>query len=164
MINQLYSSASTSVNSQKLPAIYKKLNWDEIGGFSCVLDYGAGKYTNHIKKFVNERLGAYFPYDPYNISAEENQFALSKNPTIIICSNVLNVITPWEAMCKVHSKIRSYQVPYFISIYEGDRSYISRQTKQGCWQWNMPICEFIYSDEIYYKGIITLSEYKKFIR
>ena len=48
---QTYTSANTSVNSKRLPAIYKKIDWYRIKNYYgdlVVLDIGAGKYTQHI--------------------------------------------------------------------------------------------------------------------
>ena len=52
---QTYTSANTSVNSKRLPAIYKKIDWYRIKlqyNKLVVLDIGAVKYTQHIKEYI----------------------------------------------------------------------------------------------------------------
>ena len=73
MTIQEFTSAKTSINSKRLPAIYNKLNWSKLWRDSAsippvVLDVGAGKYISHIKEFVESQGFVYAPYDPYNLS------------------------------------------------------------------------------------------------
>ena len=44
---------------------------------------------------------------------------------------------------------------YFIKVYEGDKTFIGKQTKKNCWQRNQPTESYMYSDEIIKCGIIT---------
>ena len=44
-MSQKYTSAATSINSAKLPAVFKKLPEKPV----ALLDYGCGKYTDHIR-------------------------------------------------------------------------------------------------------------------
>ena len=56
------TSKNTSINVKKLPAIYGRLNWDalrerwaKITNFErtpVVLDFGCGRYTDHIEHFL----------------------------------------------------------------------------------------------------------------
>lgn len=145
---QTYTSANTSVNSKRLPAIYKKINWDKIKnhyGNLVVLDIGAGKYTKHIKEYIESKGGEYIPYDPYNLSPADNLYASANfhRATAIICSNVFNVIKEKKVIYDLHGMITKYNVPYFISVYEGDKSWIGHETKKGCWQRNEEIYAYI---------------------
>lgn len=134
---QQYTSANTSVNSKRLPAIYNKIKWNLFRG-GVVLDIGAGKYTEHIKNYLKAWDITYLPYDPYNLSAADNLYASSRfhEATCVICSNVFNVIKEMQVIYDLHDMITSFKVPYFITVYEGDKSWLGRETRKGCWQRN----------------------------
>ena len=61
-MKQEFSSANTSINSTKLPAIYNKIDWKKVRNnwyethdemsWPFVLDYGCGRYTEHINEFL----------------------------------------------------------------------------------------------------------------
>lgn len=134
---QQYTSANTSVNSKRLPAIYKKIKW-ELFANGVVVDIGAGKYTNHIKEFLKTWNIDYVPYDPYNLSVAENLYASCRfhEASCVICSNVFNVIKEMQVIYDLHDLITSFNVPYFITVYEGDKSWLGHETRKGCWQRN----------------------------
>ena len=145
---QTYTSANTSVNSKRLPAIYKKIDWYRIKlqyNKLVVLDIGAGKYTQHIKEYIESKGGEYIPYDPYNLSPADNLYAGANfhRATVVICSNVFNVIKEMDVIYDIHDMITKYKVPYFISVYEGDRSWIGHETRKGCWQRNETIDAYL---------------------
>ena len=166
---QTYTSANTSVNSKRLPAIYKKIDWYRIKlqyNKLVVLDIGAGKYTQHIKEYIESKGGEYIPYDPYNLSAEDNLYASANfdRATAIICSNVFNVIKETDVIYDLHEMITKYNVPYFISVYEGDRSWIGHETKKGCWQRNETIDAYLINcREGIFNKVITNSFYSWYI-
>ena len=166
---QSYTSAGTSVNSKRLPAIYKKIDWEKIKnryGNLVVLDIGAGKYTQHIKEYIESKGGEYIPYDPYNLSPADNLYASANfhRATVVICSNVFNVIKETDVIYDLHSMVVSYNVPYFISIYEGDKSWIGHETRKGCWQRNETIDAYLmnYREGIFNK-VITNTDYASYI-
>lgn len=166
---QTYTSANTSVNSKRLPAIYKKINWDKLKvnyGDLVVLDIGAGKYTQHIKEYIESKGGEYIPYDPYNLSPADNLYAGANfhRATVVICSNVFNVIKEMDVIYDIHDMITKYKVPYFISVYEGDRSWIGHETKKGCWQRNETIDAYILNfRESICNKVITNVDYLRYI-
>lgn len=158
---QQYTSANTSVNSKRLPAIYKKINWNLFAN-GVVLDIGAGKYTNHIKEFLKTWNIDYIPYDPYNLSAAENLYASCRfhEASCVICSNVFNVIKEMEVIYDLHRLITSFKVPYFITVYEGDKSWIGTETRKGCWQRNETKDAYIInSKEVLRGSVITRKDY-----
>lgn len=159
---QKYTSKNTSINHSRVPYLVKHIDWGQFKGGRC-LDYGSGKLNPETSCMISEEKIQYLPYDPYWLDEQENNKAMSLYPTIVICSNVLNVIDDDNVMHHIHQYIRGLKVPYFIKIYEGDKSYISRETKKDCYQRNWLTEEYLYSDEVIYKGIITLPEYKKYI-
>lgn len=166
---QSYTSAGTSVNSKKLPAIYKKIDWGKIKnryGNLVVLDIGAGKYTQHIKEYIESKGGEYIPYDPYNLSPADNLYASANfdRATVVICSNVFNVIKEEKVIYDLHNMIVSYNVPYFISVYEGDKSWIGHETKKGCWQRNEEIFAYILNvHEGVFNRVITDVDYSSYV-
>lgn len=166
---QKYSSKNTSVNSVLLPAVYNKVNLSDLRkdckkSFPIILDYGCGKNTDHVMDFCNHEFCLWRGYDPHNKSYAENIFALSSKPDIIVCSNVLNVIDEDDEILKIHILLRSFNKPYFITVYEGNKSGVGRKTKEDCWQRNQRLSKYKFRDEITYKGVLTKPEYVKYIK
>lgn len=159
---QNYTSKNTSVNHKKVPYLINHIDWKQFKGGRC-LDYGSGKLNPETFYIISGEGIQYLPYDPYWLDEITNSKAMCLYPTIVICSNVLNVINSSEEVKRIHNYIRGLKVPYFIRIYCGNKSGIGRETKKDCWQRNQVVEDYLYSDEIIYKGIITLPEYKKFI-
>ena len=168
-VTQTYTSANTSVNSKRLPAIYKKIDWYRIKlqyNKLVVLDIGAGKYTQHIKEYIESKGGEYIPYDPYNLSPADNLYAFANfhRATAIICSNVFNVIKEEKVIYDLHGMITKYNVPYFISVYEGDKSWIGHETKKGCWQRNEAIDAYLMNcREGIFNKVITNVDYASYV-
>ena len=135
-MTQEFSSAMTSINSKKLPAVYHKINWEKLNPGFKILDWGSGRFIDHISNFIKEKGGNYYPYDPYWIDKEHNIMAKKLQPDIIISANVLNVIKEEEVIRFIIRTLLNYNCPVVFSIYEGDKSGIGRETKKGCWQRN----------------------------
>ena len=93
---QTCTSARTSINSGRLPAVYSRIPYFTA---RVVLDWGCGKYTDHIRAALPGHL-CYLPYDPFNQPEDVNRDTLALvriaiqtgTPVTAICSNVLNVI------------------------------------------------------------------------
>lgn len=163
---QQYTSANTSVNSKRLPAIYKKIKWELFEG-GVVIDIGAGKYTDHIKDFLKTWNITYLPYDPYNLSVADNLYASSRfhEATCVICSNVFNVIKEMQVIYDLHDLITSFKVPYFITVYEGDKSWLGRETRKGCWQRNETKEAYIINHkETLVGSVITREIHREYVR
>lgn len=131
MTEQKISSAYTSVNSKKVPAGFCKIRWAALPQPFVLLDYGCGRYINHVKKFVEKKGGVYHGYDPYWVDEKDNETALSCNPDIIVCNNVLNVIQEDEIIEHILELLLSYGKPMVIKIYEGDGSGVGKVTPNG---------------------------------
>lgn len=177
---QVITSKNTSINSSKLPAVYNKIDWDKLwtewviqnGGLNpigIILDYGCGRYTQHIQDFVNSKGFYYIGYDPYwnNIDFNTEIEQISKinggGLAAVICSNVLNVIPWWTGVKRVSSLVHylGYLANhrYFITVYSGDNSHHGRETKKDCWQWNRPTESYLFAcDDIIKKNVITYKE------
>lgn len=133
---QIATSKFTSVNSSRLPAVYNKINFEKIKRFlnvpfPTILDYGCGRYTQHIQNFI-PRDFLWQGYDPYwsPINIENKYF------DIIVCSNVFNVIDDEQEVIRIHQWIKKHSRLYFITTYKGDKSDIGRYTKKDCYQSN----------------------------
>lgn len=159
---QKYTSKNTSANHKKVPYVVNHIDWKAFAGGRC-LDYDSGKLNPETFYIISGNEVHYLPYDPYWLDEKTNNKAMSLYPTVVICSNLLNVIDSDEEVKRIHDYIRGLKVPYFIRIYSGDKSGIGRETKKDCWQRNQIAENYLYFDEIIYKGIITLPKYKKYI-
>lgn len=161
-MTQTYTSANTSINSTKLPAVYNKIDWEKaILTNRTVLDYGCGKFNN-AKDFVEETGFEWHGYDKYNRSREENGSVLDflldyLRADITVCSNVLNVIDSEEEIKKIARIIRNYSNHYFVTVYEGDKSGNGKSTKWDCYQRNESVKEYLkyFPNAVVYKGVIT---------
>lgn len=159
---QSHTSKNTSVNHNELPYLVKHIDWERFKGGRC-LDYGSGKMNIKTYCFIAGSGVQYLPYDPYWLDDITNSKAMNLYPTVVICSNVLNVIDDDYEMERIHDYVRGLRIPYFIKIYEGNCSGIGKETKKDCWQRNELTINYKREDEIIYKGIITKPEYKRFI-
>ena len=174
MSNQQYNSANTSINKTKLPAIYNKIDWEKLrknwynnhNYMPYVYDYGCGRYTNHIRKFLEEKGFEYVGYDPYWRS--EGKWLRKNPPAVVICSNVLNVIAEDNIVKEIIKKLQSYKQPYFITVYEGNGSGIGAVSQKNCYQRNLKTASYRFFYE--YKGfaikksVITDEKYKKYLK
>lgn len=155
---QKHSSKNTSINTVRLPAVYKNIHWRRYNNFVDqyhVIDIGCGRIETQqmIKKLMNGYgIKRFYPWDPYHeciISKSKTLQVMNNTETkkIIICSNVLNVIDNDDDLNVLITSICDMSViqepngiyrmnPVFITVYEGDKSSIGRETKKDCWQRN----------------------------
>ena len=132
---QEFSSAATSINSNKLPAIY---NMVEFRPGDVVVDFGGGKFDNAVN-YLKDKNVTLLVYDPYNRSAEHNKEVLRLlkehgGADAAVNSNVLNVIKEpeaREAVLKNIKKITKRGAPIYITVYEGRGDGAEGPTKSG---------------------------------
>lgn len=142
-MQQEYKSAATSINSKKVPALFKRIGWSP---GTVNLDWGGGKYDTATDYLAGIGVKN-FIYDPFNRTPEHNAKigALGSYDTATI-SNVLNVIKEpeirKEIICKVLDFLRKGGIIY-VGVYEGNASGIGRQTKEGSWQTNMKTASYL---------------------
>lgn len=140
---QTCKSAETSINSTKVPAIFRKLPWSK-AKLACQsnfvnVDIGGGKFdtaTEYLQQFGIKNL----IFDPYNRDLSHNlkvimEVAVDPANTATI-SNVLNVIKEKEKRLDVLRTAKKWANVVFIKVYEGNKSGIGKNTKKGCWQEN----------------------------
>lgn len=140
MSNQKFTSACTSINSSKLPAIYGKscINWR-----TDILDYGCGRYTDHLEKAVSDRGGKWCGYDVYNYAKTEN---LNRKYDVVICSNVLNVIAEDSVVENVIADIMNHVTECgkaYFTVYVGNSTGIGKQTGNDSYQRNAKLIDYM---------------------
>lgn len=143
---QQYSSSETSINSSKLPAVYRLISIPE---GSVGVDFGGGKFDNAVEHIRD--LGATLcVYDPYNRSAEHNREVLKTlrqngGADWAINSNVLNVIkepAARKAVLENIKKITKSGAPVYITVYEGNGKGEGNATKAG-YQLNRKTADYL---------------------
>lgn len=148
---QEFTSKDTSINSTKLPAIYKLVTFPE---GSLVLDYGGGRFNN-ATDWLAEKGVEGLVYDPYNRTQEHNREVVRKvrqngGADITLCSNVLNVIKEPEARLQVLKNIRMLTKPsgkVYITVYEGKGTGEGKQSKKDSYQLNRKTADYL--DEVH---------------
>lgn len=149
--NQKYHSSETSINSSKLPAIYKLVPFKK---GQVVLDYGGGKFDNGIEYLRSIGCKGYV-YDPYNRTSSYNQETLKAirsagGADIVLISNVLNVIEEESArqtVLKNAKRLMKSGGKCYITVYEGKGNGIGAVTqKGGSYQLNKKTADYV--DEI----------------
>jgi hypothetical protein len=174
---QTITSKDTSINKTKVPVLFKKLvehrllDWHTIN-----LDLGGGKYDNATEYLKNHYVTS-FVLDPYNRSEEHNNKVLDylkfgKFDSVTL-SNVLNIIKEPEVRAELIKNAYYYVKSggsIFISVYEGDKSGIGKQTGKDKWQENRRTGSYVQeiynifrsSNEMFHVkqkyGIITLTK------
>ena len=148
---QTFTSSATSINRTKLPAVYGKAQFSA----SLVMDYGCGKYTDHIKEHLNALHKVLLPYDPYNQTEERNAVTATmvcnamyrRFPVDVVCSNVLNVIDDDATVQKIARHIEEITTcsggTGYVTVYEGNRSGTGRQTGTDQYQRNEPLSAYL---------------------
>ena len=143
---QEFTSEKTSINSSKLPAIYKMIH---IPAGSVVIDYGGGKFDNAVDYMAQQDVTLHV-YDPYNRSDEHNREvirAIRKNggADYAICSNVLNVIKEASIRKEVLENIKRLlksNGKLYLTVYEGKGDGAEGETKSG-YQLNRPTAGYL---------------------
>lgn len=134
-VEQEYRSENTSINSTKLPAIFKMVTFQP---GTTNLDYGGGKFDN-VADYLAEQDVTNLVYDPYNRSAEHNRDVIQQirnegGADTATCSNVLNVIKEPEARLNVLKNISKLVKPngnIYITVYEGSGKGDEGPTRSG---------------------------------
>lgn len=179
MTTQKYSSAATSINAAKLPAVYSRVSDAAYQWADKLLDYGCGRYVDHLIKYTTEHSSipedycyhycAWYGYDRYNRSEADNvealaDFSESEKPfmkRMVFCSNVLNVIDSDDVVRGIAGFLTACAISgaaVMVTVYEGDKSGHGRATKANCYQRNARVSDYLKyfgADFVAKKGIIT---------
>lgn len=133
--DQEFDSAKTSINSNKLPAVYKMISFP---AGSIGVDFGGGSFDNAVE-YISDLGATLLVYDPYNRSAEHNKQVIKMlkdngGADWAVNSNVLNVIKEPDArraVLKNISKITKPNAPIYITVYEGRGDRKEGPTRSG---------------------------------
>lgn len=132
---QEFSSAATSINGSKLPAIFKLVDFH---ANTLNLDYGGGKFDN-ATEYLKTMGVTNLIYDKFNRTAQHNQEvirAVRENGGADTCtlSNVLNVIKEesirHEILVNIHKLLKSDGILY-ITVFEGQPGQKEGPAKSG---------------------------------
>lgn len=150
---QTFTSSATSINRSKLPAVYRKATLSRTTPF--LVDYGCGKYTDRIQSYLSEFGKVLYPYDPFNqpdaVNIHTMEFvrwaSRTRNEVDLVCSNVLNVIDSDGEVSRICHNIEEIATATggtaYVTVYEGDRSGVGRQTGRDQYQRNEPLREYL---------------------
>ena len=148
---QTFTSSATSINRSRLPAVFSKAQFPH----RLVMDYGCGKYVDHIREHMESLHKDYLPYDPYNQDDDRNAATATlvcnamylHYPVDVVCSNVLNVIDDDDTVRKIARHLVEITTMSggigYVTVYEGDRSGIGRQTGSDQFQRNEPLRSYL---------------------
>lgn len=163
------TSAATSINSAKIPALYGKVKFD---AGTINLDIGGGKFDN-VTEYLKGKGVTNYIYDPYNRSAEHNSKVAKlteegKSDTVTI-SNVLNVIDSLDGRQQVLNNAVDAVKPngtVYITVYEGDGSGSARITGKDQFQLNRKTTEYVeevqeYFDDVTVKNKVIIAKSPK---
>lgn len=146
---QKISSANTSINSSKLPAIF---NMVRFAPDTLNLDFGGGKFDNATEYLATQGVES-LVYDPYNRTAEHNKEVLARvrengGADTITLSNVLNVIAEPEsrlAVLRNCKRLLKSGGTLYVTVYEGTGKGDEKETTAG-YQLNRKTASYV--DEI----------------
>jgi hypothetical protein len=142
---QQYTSAETSINQNKLPAVFNKVNFES---GTTNFDNGGGKFDNATEELAKRGVKNII-YDPYNRTKEHNENVISqiknKKADTSTISNVLNVIQEKEARIEVLRNSKNAIKDggkCYITIYEGNKTGVGAATSKG-YQLNMKTKDYL---------------------
>lgn len=133
---QEFTSEKTSINSNKLPAIFRLIkNWRPN---TINLDYGGGKFDN-ATEYLAELGVTNLIYDKYNRSSEHNNSVITEirsngGADTATLSNVLNVIKEKSARIACLKNIRNLLTgtgTLYVTVYEGNGTGEEKPTSSG---------------------------------
>ena len=145
-MNQTITSATTSINSKKVPAVFNRVKDWQPGQVN--VDLGGGKYDT-ATEYLWKTYGVHnVIIDPYNRTPEWNEAArsLARNAGSATISNVLNVIPELDVRLDVLRQAHELVAPgapVYITVYEGDGSGTGRQTGTDSWQENRKLRDYL---------------------
>lgn len=148
-ISQEFTSENTSINSTKLPAIFKMVSFEP---GTTNIDYGGGRFDN-VADYLTKYDVINLVYDPYNRTPQHNKEVIKTlrragGADTATCSNVLNVIKEPEVRKNVLENISKIVKPggkVYITVYEGSGKGDEGPTKAG-YQLNRKTADYL--DEI----------------
>ena len=145
-IDQEFTSENTSINSTKLPAVFKMVSFEP---GTVNIDYGGGRFDN-VADYLSQYDVINLVYDPYNRTPEHNKEVIKLvrehgGADTATCSNVLNVIKEPEVRLNVLNNIKKLvksSGEVYITVYEGSGKGNEGATKSG-YQLNRKTADYL---------------------
>lgn len=148
-MTQHFTSSNTSINKHKVPSLFT-MNKAIFEPDTINFDIGGGKYdtaTVYLHGLNVQNL----IWDKFNRSEEWNKNVINTlikygGADTVTISNVLNVIEEWEYRHEVLQLAYAFSKPtatIYITVYEGDKSGIGKQTKDDCYQLNRTTADYV---------------------
>lgn len=148
-MKQEFTSANTSINNKKIPALFT-MSKATFEPDTVNFDIGGGKYDTATDYLYGLGVRS-FVWDKYNRTEKWNKNVIN---TLIMCggadtvtiSNVLNVIKEQENRHELLEMAYVFSKPtatIYITVYEGDKTGIGKQTKTDCYQLNRKTAGYI---------------------
>lgn len=154
---QKYTSGSTSINKNKLPATFTSPYFDTPSG-SINVDLGGGKFDN-ATEFLKQKGIVNLIIDPYNRDMEYNKrnekIARENEVASVTVNNVLNVIMEPEEREKVIKNAKSFLrnggKAFFLVYYKKGKT--AGPTGEDSWQNHLPPLEYAAEIKKYFNNI-----------
>lgn len=135
MAKQKYTSASTSINMYRAPAVYGNATAIEYMRGKRVIDIGGGKFDTAVTK-AREYEATVSIYDPYNREPKHNAHVMATKYDVAVVSNVLNVIAEYDARMAVIEMALRKAPTVLVTVYEGNGFGRGRRSGADSWQEN----------------------------
>lgn len=125
-----------------------------------VLDFGGGKYSE-AQEYLKSLGAVCEVYDPYNRSHDENMRVLNQKYDLMMCNNVLNVLTD-DVLPNVILDMKKIAemcgvIKIVVTVYERDKSGIGCYTGNASYQRNEKTS--VYIDKL--RCFLAVSSHKK---
>lgn len=134
-MKQRYTSASTSINMHRAPAVYGNKTAMALMKGKKVIDIGGGKFDTAVTK-AREYGAVVRIYDPYNRTQLHNRDVLSDKYDVAVVSNVLNVIDDHDARMDVIRLALRKANTVLVTVYEGYANGVGKPSGKDSWQEN----------------------------
>lgn len=146
-LEQKYPSDSTSINKNKLPAIFTYLNKkDLLKDGSYNFDIGGGKFDNATEYLAKQGVTNLI-YDKFNRSESWNNDILnivkSRKAETCTISNVLNVICEDVIILDLLRMAKKYANITYITVYQDKKKSAGANEKRKSYQRHAPIIDYV---------------------
>jgi len=125
-----------------------------------VLDFGGGKYSE-AQEYLQSVGATCEVYDPYNRTKEENIKALNQKYDVMMCNNVLNVLTDdilLDVVFDMQKIAKMCEITYIlVTVYERDKTGVGCYTGKNSYQRNEKTTDYI--DKLH--CFLAVSKHKK---
>lgn len=141
---QKYTSAETSINLTRTPAIAKLVDWKP---GTTNIDLGCGKKPELLIEYLATQGVTGVGIDPYNRTKLQNREARAKvrKADTVTISNVLNVIKEKKyrrELLETAKRLVKTTGKVYVTVYEGNKTGQGEATSKG-WQENRATVDYV---------------------